>query len=40
MLIIGVVVYPNAIKKNWNDGRNSPMFAEQDKQVDDVDFIM
>ncbi|WP_417735552.1 alpha/beta hydrolase family esterase [Rosistilla oblonga] len=35
-----IVVYPNAIDKHWNDGRDSPMFADQDNKVDDVDFIM
>ncbi|QDS89508.1 Esterase PHB depolymerase [Rosistilla ulvae] len=35
-----IVAYPNAIEKHWNDGRDSPMFADQDDKVDDVDFIM
>ena len=35
-----IVVYPNAINKHWNDGRESPMFAEQDKKTDDVEFVL
>ena len=35
-----IVVYPNAINKHWNDGRNSPMFAEQDSKVADVEFVI
>lgn len=34
-----VVVYPNAINKHWNDGRQSQRYAEQDQDVDDVAFL-
>jgi polyhydroxybutyrate depolymerase len=34
-----VVAYPSAIDQHWNDGRNSTLFAEHDKTVDDVAFI-
>ncbi|MCM2369315.1 serine hydrolase [Aporhodopirellula aestuarii] len=35
-----IVVYPNAIDKHWNDGRDSPMYAEHDEAIDDVAFVM
>lgn len=34
-----IVVYPDAIRKNWNDGRNDPLIWSQREQVDDVGFI-
>lgn len=35
-----IVAYPNAINKHWNDGRESEMFLEHDRTIDDVAFIM
>ncbi|WP_158231035.1 alpha/beta hydrolase family esterase [Rhodopirellula bahusiensis] len=35
-----IAVYPNAIDKHWNDGRDSPMFAEHDQAIDDAAFVM
>ncbi|MFG0265959.1 MAG: alpha/beta hydrolase family esterase [Rhodopirellula sp. JB055] len=35
-----IVIYPNGIDKHWNDGRESPMFAEHDQTIDDVGFVM
>lgn len=34
-----IVVYPEAIEKNWNDGRNAAGIASQKQNVDDVKFI-
>ncbi|QDT00836.1 alpha/beta hydrolase family esterase [Adhaeretor mobilis] len=34
-----IAVYPNAINHHWNDGRESPNFAEHDKTIDDVAFL-
>lgn len=34
-----IVVYPNAVKKNWNDGRKSDLKPGQEK-IDDVGFIV
>ena len=35
-----IAVYPNAIDGHWNDGRIIKKYAEQDKSVDDVAFIL
>ena len=35
-----IVVYPNAINKHWNDGRESEMYREHDQSIDDVAFAM
>ena len=35
-----IVVYPNAIDKHWNDGRDSKRFAEHDRKIDDVSFVI
>jgi polyhydroxybutyrate depolymerase len=35
-----IVVYPNGIDHHWNDGRESPMFAEHDQSIDDVGYVM
>lgn len=35
-----VAVYPSALNKHWNDGRDSPMFQEHDRTVDDVSYVM
>ncbi len=35
-----IVIYPNSIDKHWNDGRDSPKFAEHDEAIDDVAFLM
>ncbi|TWU20296.1 Alpha/beta hydrolase family protein [Novipirellula galeiformis] len=35
-----IVVYPNAINKHWNDGRESELFVEHDNSIDDVAFAM
>ena len=34
-----LVVYPDALFKNWNDGRNDPMLRSQREKVDDLGFI-
>lgn len=34
-----LVVYPEAIDRHWNDGRESERFKEHDAEVDDVAFI-
>jgi polyhydroxybutyrate depolymerase len=34
-----IVVYPNAVRKNWNDGRNEPGIWSQRNNVDDVGFV-
>lgn len=34
-----IVVYPDAVDKNWNDGRESPFLASQRDGVNDVGFI-
>ena len=34
-----ITVYPNAINKHWNDGRDSKRYAEQDARIDDVAFL-
>jgi polyhydroxybutyrate depolymerase len=34
-----IVVYPDAIEKNWNDGRNVERFRSQRENIDDVGFI-
>ena len=34
-----IVAYPEGWNKHWNDGRNSEVFAEQDKKIDDVKFL-
>ena len=33
-----IVVYPDALNKNWNDGRNEPMIRSMREKVDDVGF--
>ena len=35
-----LVVYPEALNKHWNDGRESKKFAEQDAKTDDVAFLV
>lgn len=35
-----IVVYPNAIKKNWNDGRKNNSVKAWRENVDDVGFIV
>jgi polyhydroxybutyrate depolymerase len=35
-----IVVYPNAIEKNWNDGRKSNLVTAWQENVDDVGFIV
>ncbi len=35
-----VAVYPNAINKHWNDGRESQRFIEHDRTIDDVAFLI
>lgn len=35
-----IVVYPNALEKNWNDGRKSSYVTEWQKDIDDVGFIV
>lgn len=35
-----IVVYPNAIEKNWNDGRKSNKVKAWKENVDDVGFIV
>lgn len=35
-----IVVYPNAVRGHWNDGRETEMFAEHDAAIDDVKFVM
>lgn len=35
-----IVVYPNAINKHWNDGRQSELFVEHDNTIDDVAYAM
>lgn len=34
-----VVVYPDAVDRNWNDGRNAASIRSQRERVDDVGFI-
>ena len=34
-----IAVYPNAIQRHWNDGRDAKIFAEQDREIDDADFL-
>jgi len=34
-----IVVYPDALNKNWNDGRNAQNIQSQREKVDDVGFI-
>ncbi len=35
-----IVVYPDAVGKHWNDGRNLSRYESQRKNVDDVGFIV
>lgn len=35
-----IVVYPNAIEKNWNDGRKSDAVTAWKEDIDDVGFIV
>ena len=35
-----IAVYPNAIDKNWNDGRNVKKFRSQRENIDDVGFVL
>lgn len=35
-----IVVYPDAIEKNWNDGRKSDEVKAWKEEIDDVGFIM
>lgn len=34
-----IVVYPEAILRNWNDGRNTPKIWSHVNQIDDVAFV-
>jgi len=34
-----IAVYPDAVDRNWNDGRDAPGIAAQRQHVDDVGFI-
>ena len=34
-----VVVYPDAVNRNWNDGRGDPNIKSQATDIDDVSFI-
>ena len=34
-----IVVYPNAVEKNWNDGRKSNLVKAWQENIDDVGFI-
>lgn len=34
-----IVVYPSAVNKNWNDGRELQKRSERDRKIDDVAFI-
>lgn len=34
-----IAVYPDAVDRNWNDGRAAPGVAVQQKNVDDVGFL-
>jgi polyhydroxybutyrate depolymerase len=34
-----IVVYPDAVEKNWNDGRNLKRYRSQRENIDDVGFI-
>ena len=34
-----IAVYPNAVNKNWNDGRKMELRTDQELRIDDVDFI-
>ena len=35
-----IVVYPNAIDKQWNDGRGVRKFRSQKEKIDDVGFVL
>lgn len=35
-----ISVYPQGINGHWNDGRESEKFKAQDKEIDDVAFVM
>ena len=34
-----IVVYPDAVKQHWNDGRNDPYSYSAQNNIDDVEFI-
>jgi polyhydroxybutyrate depolymerase len=34
-----IVVYPEAIDKHWNDGRDSQLFREHDERINDVAYL-
>ena len=34
-----IAVYPDAVDRNWNDGRAAPAIAAQQQNVDDVGFL-
>lgn len=34
-----IVVYPDAVDKNWNDGRGSPFLASQREGINDTGFV-
>jgi polyhydroxybutyrate depolymerase len=34
-----IAVYPDAVDKHWNDGRNLPSYRSQRENIDDVGFI-
>src|SRR3970040_1470534 len=34
-----IAVYPDAVERNWNDGRDAPNIRAQQENVDDVGFI-
>lgn len=35
-----IAVYPNAIDKHWNDGRDSKVHADHDQKINDAAFII
>lgn len=34
-----ILAFPNALKKNWNDGRESPLGLDDGNPIDDVGFL-
>jgi polyhydroxybutyrate depolymerase len=35
-----IVVFPDGLYKNWNDGRNADVSREHEEQIDDVGFVV
>ena len=35
-----IAVYPNGINNHWNDGRDSQVYKEHDRLIDDVDYLI